>query len=88
MSIQDKFNLTDKIAIVTGASKGIGKAIALGLAEAGAKVVLSSRNQESLDELVKNFESLGLQAYAIAAKIGNEEDHDSLIEKPLLITAG
>jgi dehydrogenase/reductase SDR family protein 4 len=83
MSIQDKFSLTDKIAIVTGASKGIGKAIALGLAEAGAKVVLSSRNQESLDELVKNFESLGLQAYAIAAKIGNEEDHDSLIEKTI-----
>ncbi len=83
MSIKDKFSLTGKVAIVTGASKGIGKAIALGLAEAGAKVVLSSRNQESLDEIVKDFEDLGLQAFAIAAKIGNENDHDSLVQKTI-----
>ena len=48
----DMFKLANKVAIVTGASKGIGAAIAKGLAEQGAKVVICSRKQEALDVYV------------------------------------
>ena len=46
-------DLSGQIALVTGSSKGIGKAIAKGLAEKGASVVISSRSQEACDEVVK-----------------------------------
>ncbi|MGB2503076.1 MAG: SDR family NAD(P)-dependent oxidoreductase, partial [Flavobacteriaceae bacterium] len=49
MSIKKLFDLEGKIAIVTGSSKGIGKAIAEALAEYGAQVVVSSRSQEAVD---------------------------------------
>ena len=51
MSTRKLFELDGKVAIVTGASKGIGKAIAESLAEYGAKVVVSSRSQETVDEV-------------------------------------
>ena len=47
----DRFRLDGKVAIVTGASKGIGEAIVRGLAEFGASVVVSSRNQAAVDEI-------------------------------------
>ena len=50
-------DLTGKVAIVTGASKGIGEAIAYDLAKAGAKVVISSRKQEAVDEVAERFRS-------------------------------
>ena len=56
MNIQSKFDLKGKVAIVTGASKGIGKSIAEALGQSGAKVIVSSRKQEAVDE-VKNFKS-------------------------------
>ncbi|MDP5091912.1 MAG: SDR family NAD(P)-dependent oxidoreductase, partial [Polaribacter sp.] len=53
MDIKEQFNLEHKIAIITGSSKGIGKAIAKGLAEQGAQVIISSRDQEACDEVAK-----------------------------------
>ena len=50
-----QFDLTGKVAIVTGSSKGLGEAIARGLAEHGAKVVISSRKQEACDAVVEKF---------------------------------
>ena len=50
MSIKEKFEIKGKVALITGASKGIGAAIALALAEQGAKVVISSRKKEGIDE--------------------------------------
>ena len=47
--ISDQFSLENKVAIITGSSKGIGKAIAKGLAQKGAQVVISSRSQEACD---------------------------------------
>lgn len=47
--IKEKFNLTNKVAIITGASKGIGEAMARGMAEFGATVVVSSRKQAAVD---------------------------------------
>ena len=55
MKIDKKFRLDNKIAIITGASKGIGKAIARALGEQGARVVVSSRKQEAVDEVADEF---------------------------------
>ena len=64
----DIFNLTGKVALVTGGSKGLGKAMARGFAEAGADIVISSRNEgelrEALEEILKGTGRRG--AYAVA----------------------
>ena len=72
--------LKGKVAIVTGSSKGIGKAIAKGLAEKGASVVISSRNQEACDEVTHELKNEGLSAIAIACHIGKEEQRKALVD--------
>ena len=79
--VKHQFDLTDKIALVTGASKGIGEAIARGLAEFGAKVVVSSRNQEDLDTVADNFKKEGLEATGIACHVGDEAQLKLLVDK-------
>ena len=79
MNIQDKFRLDGKVAIVTGASKGIGKAIALALGQQGAKVVVSSRKQEAVDEVVAEFEKAGIEAVGVACHMGDMEQIQSLL---------
>jgi dehydrogenase/reductase SDR family member 4 len=65
------FDLTGKVAVVTGASKGIGAAIARGLAEFGARVVVSSRKQEAVEAVATAFRADGLEAAAVAAHVGD-----------------
>jgi NAD(P)-dependent dehydrogenase (short-subunit alcohol dehydrogenase family) len=77
------FELTDKTAIVTGASRGIGAAIALGLARYGADVVVMSRNLSSLSEIAKRIRGLGRKSLAVKADIGISEDIDSAVDKVL-----
>ncbi|MFD2568515.1 SDR family NAD(P)-dependent oxidoreductase [Pseudotenacibaculum haliotis] len=79
----DQFNLKEKVAIVTGSSKGIGKAIAKGLAEKGAQVVISSRSQEACNEVVQEFAEEGLEAIGIACHIGKEDQRKNLVEKTM-----
>lgn len=83
MNVNQQFNLNGKVAIITGSSKGIGKAIAKGLAEKGASVVVSSRNQEACDTVVAEFEKDGLQAIGIACHIGKEEQRQNLVSKTI-----
>ena len=83
MSIQQQFDLEGKVAIITGSSKGIGKAMAKGLAEKGAQVVVSSRSQEACDAVVKEFTEAGLKAIGIACHIGKEEQRKNLVEKTI-----
>ena len=79
--IQPLFQLDGKVAIVTGASKGIGEAMARGLAEFGAKIVVSSRKQEAVDAVAETFKNDGLEAIAIAANMGNVEEAHALIDQ-------
>lgn len=78
--IKEQFDLTGKVAIVTGASKGIGESIARGLAEFGAKVIVSSRSQESVDEVAAKYKAAGLEATGIACHVGKSEQLKNLIE--------
>jgi NAD(P)-dependent dehydrogenase (short-subunit alcohol dehydrogenase family) len=77
--ISDQFSLENKVAIVTGSSKGIGKAIAKGLAQRGAQVVISSRSQEACDAVANEFTKEGLKAIGIACHIGKEEQRINLV---------
>src|SRR5258705_824515 len=68
------FSLKDKVALVTGASQGIGRDTALALAEAGAKVAVAARNEEKLAALVKEIVALeGGQALAVKMDVADPE---------------
>lgn len=73
--------LTDKVAIVTGASRGIGRAIALALASQGAKVVASARNAEALAELIAEIKSQDGDALAVVGDVAVEDDANNLVKK-------
>jgi NAD(P)-dependent dehydrogenase (short-subunit alcohol dehydrogenase family) len=75
------FDLTGKVAVVTGSSKGIGRAIVEALARAGAKVVVSSRKAEACEEVVSALRKDGREAIAIACNVGRRDDVEALIEK-------
>ena len=81
--ISDQFSLENKVAIVTGSSKGIGKAIAKGLAQRGAQVVISSRSQEACDAVANEFTKEGLKAVGIACHIGKEDQRINLVDKTI-----
>ncbi|MEP2735435.1 MAG: SDR family oxidoreductase [Erythrobacter sp.] len=66
MGILDNFRLDGEVAVVTGAGKGIGRAIAIGLAEAGADVAIASRTQSDLDDVAAEIEALGRRALPLA----------------------
>ncbi len=86
--IASRFRLDGKVAIVTGASKGIGAAIARGLAEFGAKVVVSSRRQEAVDEVAAELRAAGLDAIGIACHVGDPEQLDNLVRQTIAICGG
>lgn len=75
------FDLTGKVALITGASRGIGLAIAAAYASAGAKVVLSSRKQEGLDKAAANIQEMGGVALPIAAHTGSSAAVQSLVDQ-------
>ncbi len=81
--ISQQFNLEGKVAIITGSSKGIGKAIAKGFAQNGASVVISSRNQEACDAVVKEFADEGLKAVGIACHVANDTHRKALVAKTI-----
>jgi len=76
----DRFTLRDKVAIITGASKGIGRALAVGFADAGASVVVSSRTLATCAEVVAEIEAAGGQALAVACDIGDLDTHGALLD--------
>lgn len=77
------FDLTGKVAVVTGSSRGIGRAIAAALAQAGAQVVISSRNQSDCDQVAQDInQSCGAErAIAITASIASKDALQQLVEQ-------
>src|SRR5690606_41592967 len=69
MAILDRFKLDGDVAVVTGAGKGIGRAIALALAEAGADVVLAARTASNLDNVAEEIRALGRRAIAVPTDV-------------------
>jgi len=78
--VSEAKTLAGKVAIVTGGNRGIGLAIARLLAEDGASVVVSGRDAARLEAAVKELESLGAPAMAVAADAAKREDADGLVE--------
>ncbi|WP_126172863.1 SDR family oxidoreductase [Altericroceibacterium xinjiangense] len=73
--------LQGRVAVVTGASSGIGEACAVSFVEKGAKVVLAARRAERLDALVKRLEGMGGQALAVATDVTDEVAVDNLFQQ-------
>ena len=70
------FNLHGRTAIVTGASKGLGRSMALALAEAGANIVLVARNIAQTEEVADEVKKFNTQAIAVKCDVSNELDID------------
>jgi dehydrogenase/reductase SDR family member 4 len=77
------FDLTGKVAVITGASKGIGEAIAQLYGSAGAQVVVSSRKQEAVDSVARSINDAGGKAKAIACNMGDMNDVQKLITETI-----
>ncbi|MGB6460020.1 MAG: SDR family NAD(P)-dependent oxidoreductase, partial [Candidatus Acidiferrum sp.] len=77
------FSLKDKVALLTGASQGIGRETALALAEAGAKIAAAARNEEKLASLVNEIVNAGGEAIAIKMDVADAEQIKSGFKQTL-----
>lgn len=83
MSVLDRFSLDGKVAVVTGASSGLGVAFAIGLAEAGADVAVCARRADRLEQTRASVEALGRRCIAVSADVSKVEDCDRAVQETL-----
>jgi NAD(P)-dependent dehydrogenase (short-subunit alcohol dehydrogenase family) len=76
----DRFDLSGRVALITGGTRGLGRAIIHTLALAGADVVVASRKQEACDEAAEEVRGLGRRAFAQACHVGRWQEIDALVE--------
>lgn len=77
------FDLTGKVALITGSTKGIGRSIAEELARCGAKVVISSRKAEACEQVAAELQAKGYEALAVACHVGRKDDLQHLVDTTL-----
>jgi len=83
MNVRDLFDLKDRVAIVTGGSRGLGKEIAIGLGEVGAKVVITARREEGLLATAQELESAGIECLPITTDISEADGVKLMVAKTL-----
>ncbi len=81
MKLNELFDLTGKVAIVTGGARGIGMFLATGLAEAGANIAIASRKIEKCEETAKTLQSLGVKTLALKCDMLLEEDIENVVKQ-------
>jgi len=77
--ISTRFDLGGRVALVTGGSRGLGRSMALGLAEAGADVIIASRKIENCELVAAEIEALGRRALPVACHVGHWDELDALM---------
>jgi NAD(P)-dependent dehydrogenase (short-subunit alcohol dehydrogenase family) len=82
-SIQELFALTDRVAIVTGGSRGLGEEMAEGLAEAGAALMLCARREQWLTPTLERFKGLGFRVDGMVADVSNQADVQAVVDKTM-----
>lgn len=80
MALEDLFGLAGKVSLVTGAGRGLGRAAAIGLAEAGSDLVIISRNSAELEDVKREVNALGRRALAIPADLGDYQNVERLVQ--------
>ena len=77
------YKLKDKVAIIGGSSKGLGKASAVALAKQGVNIVLCARNKEELDKTKNEIEALGVEALALKVDMTSEQDNERIVKETI-----
>lgn len=83
MKVIELFNLDEETAIVTGGAAGLGKQMALALAELGANVVICSRKVERCQEIARHIESLGVKALAFRCDLNQAEEIEQVVQETI-----
>jgi len=81
MSVFQLFDLTGKVALITGGGRGLGKQIAEAFAEAGCQIIVCSRKIENCEETSKELQEKGIKSMALACDVTNKEDVEIVIKK-------
>jgi NAD(P)-dependent dehydrogenase (short-subunit alcohol dehydrogenase family) len=84
MNIRQLFDLTGRVAIITGGSIGLGRQMAEGLAEMGASLVLCARKKERCEQAASELQSLGVQALALGCDVKNPADVQAVVDAAML----
>ncbi|WP_105030215.1 SDR family NAD(P)-dependent oxidoreductase [Arthrobacter ruber] len=83
MTVLNTFQLTDRLALVTGATRGLGRAFALALAEAGADVVIHGRDADAASKLQSEIEALGRTAHVVLGELTNRENVNRIVAEAI-----